>query len=333
MASDVLLIIKDRLASGNTQLAIENLSEYVSPSDSDSHDELTLLKARWNRLQRKRRLGVITEEEYNAQLASVDRAVMDFARSLPSVIDGVTSPRVSSLSTISLPTDTALEKVIGIDNLKQIEWLRQGIIVASGVCRIITPHGFGTGFQIAPGLLMTNCHVIGSQSTAREAIGEFNFESDSFGATDTTHRYRLDPDRYISSPVDELDYTIVGIIEDSQLPPISQWAQLRFASGTFPIPGDHVSIIQHPQGGPKKIALTANQVVGSDTKYLYYTTDTMKGSSGSPVLNDRWEVIGLHHAYGGTMTDRKGNLRHVNEGILIEEIMNHADSFLRSESA
>jgi len=30
--------------------------------------------------------------------------------------------------------------------------------------------------------------------------------------------------------------------------------------------------------------------------FLYYTTDTEPGSSGSPCFNDQWELIGLHHS-------------------------------------
>jgi len=49
-----------------------------------------------------------------------------------------------------------------------------------------------------------------------------------------------------------------------------------------------------------RIAITANQVVNVFEHRLQYTTDTLPGSSGSPVFNDAWEVIALHHA-GGNM--------------------------------
>src|SRR4029078_1187244 len=40
--------------------------------------------------------------------------------------------------------------------------------------------------------------------------------------------------------------------------------------------------------------------------FIHYSTDTDPGSSGSPVFNDQWEVISLHHS-GVPKTDENGN--------------------------
>jgi endonuclease G len=90
-----------------------------------------------------------------------------------------------------------------------------------------------------------------------------------------------------------------------------------------------VTIIQHPLGGTKQIALTANKIIGidRDRHKLFYQTDTEPGSSGSPVFNNEWKVIALHHAGktesdGGLVIDVKtGEKRGANEGILIKEIV------------
>ena len=60
---------------------------------------------------------------------------------------------------------------------------------------------------------------------------------------------------------------------------------------------DYVFIIQHPDGGPKMIGLSHNLVRYVDDEVLQYWTDTKAGSSGSPVFNHRWEVVGLHHRW------------------------------------
>ncbi len=47
----------------------------------------------------------------------------------------------------------------------------------------------------------------------------------------------------------------------------------------------------------------------------------MKGSSGSPVFNDDWEVVALHHA-GGMLLEPETKRRYFrNEGILISAIL------------
>jgi endonuclease G len=81
-----------------------------------------------------------------------------------------------------------------------------------------------------------------------------------------------------------------------------------------------VVIIQHPNGGLKRITLTANYVTGTRVPRLHYTTDIMPGSSGSPVFNDQWQVIAIHHAGGKLQVDAGGGTRYVNEGILMSAI-------------
>ena len=86
-------------------------------------------------------------------------------------------------------------------------------------------------------------------------------------------------------------------------------------------------IVQHSNGGLKQIALTANQVISLWEHRLHYTTDTMPGSSGSPVFNDSWQVIAIHHAGGDLQTNAKGDKRFINEGILMSAIKPDAGNF------
>jgi endonuclease G len=58
----------------------------------------------------------------------------------------------------------------------------------------------------------------------------------------------------------------------------------------------YVNIIQHPQGRPKQVALRDNQVIDLLEDFLHYRADTEPGSSGAPVFNDFWELVGLHHS-------------------------------------
>ena len=58
---------------------------------------------------------------------------------------------------------------------------------------------------------------------------------------------------------------------------------------------EKLNIIHHPNGDYKQISIRANTFVGLDDTRIFYETDTAQGSSGSPVFNDQWQVVGLHH--------------------------------------
>jgi endonuclease G, mitochondrial len=73
---------------------------------------------------------------------------------------------------------------------------------------------------------------------------------------------------------------------------------LRRQPPSIPPEGYAVNIIQHPAGMPKRVAARSNLLRPSTGRELQYFSDTLGGSSGSPLCNDAWEVIGLHRASG-----------------------------------
>lgn len=154
---------------------------------------------------------------------------------------------------------------------------------------------------------------------------EFNYQQDFQGNLLSTCRYRLDPKRFHTSQ--PLDYTIAGVLPNPDKPSLESWGVLSLNPNADPVSGEHVVIIQHPNGGLKQIVLTANQVVSLWEHRLHYTTDTMPGSSGSPVFNDSWQVIAIHHAGGELQTNAKGDKRFLNEGILMSAIKPDAGNF------
>ena len=61
-------------------------------------------------------------------------------------------------------------------------------------------------------------------------------------------------------------------------------------------------VVGHPRGGGLQVALHDSRLidVDDDERLLHYRTPTDPGSSGSPVFNEAWEVMGLHHAGSAT---------------------------------
>ena len=81
-----------------------------------------------------------------------------------------------------------------------------------------------------------------------------------------------------------LDFSVVAL--KGNLSNISKfgWNGLSAAEGKL-IVGEYVSIIQHPSGERKQLALRENQVVDVLDNFAHYRTDTSPGSSGSPVFS------------------------------------------------
>lgn len=89
------------------------------------------------------------------------------------------------------------------------------------------------------------------------------------------------------------------------------WNRLIEVEGKAVV-GDCLSIIQHPGGELKQLALRENELVDVLEFHLHYLTDTGRGSSGSPVFNDQWEVVALHHS--GVPKRENGNIVAVGAG-------------------
>ena len=84
---------------------------------------------------------------------------------------------------------------------------------------------------------------------------------------------------------------------------------------------DYTVIIQHPGGGPKQIALYHNVITYADATRVQYLTDTLPGSSGSPVFDTHWQVVALHHS-GGMLREPGTKLQvYRNEGIHINAVL------------
>lgn len=233
------------------------------------------------------------------------------------------------------------ERIIGASDLLSINFLDRGRRAANAVCRIKLPVdgglSFGTGSLVGPRLLLTNNHVIATAAEAAQAEAEFAYEADLDGVVLPPIAFNLDPQSLFFTSTD-LDITLVAVAPFSGSGvPVERfgWLPLLPVSGKS-VDGEWVTIIQHPDGLPKQIAihasqivkLTAAQVPGTDLdRFIHYSTDTEPGSSGAPVLNDQWQVIAVHHKAVPAPDRGDGEEAWLaNEGVRVSAIYRHLEA-------
>lgn len=276
-----------------------------------------------------------SREEFEARQDQIqDQALKRFIES--------NSKRDSSLEKISLKSDSmksrrrllnkydsiALERILGKSDLFPISYLQMGTDSANAICRIQIRDdkgsfiGSGTGFLVSENVLMTNNHVIDSMRTALNSLVEFNYQDDVNFMPCPTYTFRLNPEKFFVTD-EELDFTLVALKDNpsSEKEPKDFGHLKLIPEGGKILEGEYVSIIQHPKGGPKAVTIRENQVRSISDDFVHYLTDTEPGSSGSPVFNDQWIVVALHHS--GVPDPDKKNSWIANEGIRISSISNY----------
>ena len=217
-----------------------------------------------------------------------------------------------------------LEKIINTDDFVGIRYLDAGVAAARAIGRVNIRNaagrlqGYGTGSLVSPALLLTNHHVLPDAETARHSAIEFNYQDGIDGRPLLAQLLDLDPDRFFLAD-DERDFALVAVrATPAELAPFG-FNQLIEAEGKAII-GEWVTIVQHPRGEKKQIALRENQIVDIPERFLHYSADTEPGSSGSLVFNDQWEAVALHHASVPAPEHREfGGF--LNEGVRISRII------------
>ncbi|HEV7241259.1 MAG TPA: trypsin-like peptidase domain-containing protein [Thermoanaerobaculia bacterium] len=198
-----------------------------------------------------------------------------------------------------------LEKTFGAYGTQTMKWYQTGLQRCNGVCRIersLDNRAWGTGFVVRGGdfheslgdelLVLTNHHVINKDG---EAPGIRAAEAQAFFEALSSAKYTFDPTLVWSSKA--LDATLLRF--DKSVPktepfPMASQRPTR-AKDQPPPPLPRVFIIGHPQGGGLSFSLVNNELHASDETRLHYLAPTERGSSGSPVFDELWSVVGLHH--------------------------------------
>ena len=215
-----------------------------------------------------------------------------------------------------------MELVLDSNNLLPFHFLRTGDRLGRAVVKIQRDDGAtGTGFLVAPDVILTNHHVLPTREIASTAVALANYEvSPANDAAGRTAVSPLDPVSLFVTNVD-LDFTFCGVTGLAFLGSIPLDRERMHIAAD-----ETVTIIQHPRGRPKEISLRDNRVVRADSVVVQYSCDTEPGSSGSPVFNTQWKPVAIHHA--SVLTDSpegrriatNSRARYLNEGIRLSAV-------------
>ena len=259
---------------------------------------------------------------------SEDRRVGDrraLARAIDEVerdVRGVPAMAPAALAEVVHRADGREEKIVHHDDMLPFAFLAAGAAAGRAVCRLVVPvfagaselvditgaprRGYGSGWLIAPDLVITNHHVINNRSgtldagddelrrQAEASVAEFDYDAAACAPVSVPIKALV----AWSPRTGPLDYAIVRLAAaPAGRPPLPiMTGALTFDPDDPARPA--VNIIQHPgrDGGTmfKMVACRNNLVFRAEGANLWYFTDTLGGSSGSPVCNDRWQAVALH---------------------------------------
>ncbi|HYO13527.1 MAG TPA: serine protease [Thermoanaerobaculia bacterium] len=226
-----------------------------------------------------------------------------------------------------------LEKVFGFEKSVALRWYRTGLERCSAIGRVEsrTGKGFGTGFLVRGGdlhprfgselLLLTNAHVLSNDPRVQSTFGARHTEAAvvTFEVLGSEHQVA---EQLWTSPPWELDATLV------RLTPAVAAPGALFSLAPQPIPSAdgklRVYVIGHPAGRSLEISLHDSLLLDCEDPKIHYRTPTEPGSSGSPVFNEDWDLVALHHAGRDDMPrlKKQPGTYAANEGIWIYAIIN-----------
>jgi hypothetical protein len=315
----------------------------------------------------RERLGAApaaTTAELDAQLAARLLEVAKSARNDSSVTPELRRALEQLGLLAETPGGPALETIVRESNslLDIHNWVARLTEIEGMVCRIaidssgtLVPRG--TGFLVAPDIVLTNRHVIApvldGNYQPSQLRAQFDYHVLRNGTVDEGTLVKLADDWLLGSaqhdPIDtkvhplsnepdagNLDFALLRLSRPAGAQTLAGGKPngkpargfLDLEAGATPADKNSpVFIVQHPEGGTMKLALDTAGVIGISKNQLRirYRTNTLRGSSGSPVFNQDWELIALHHA--GDPKYPELNTGQYNEGIpirtLVEFFKNH----------
>jgi len=244
------------------------------------------------------------------------------------LIDAVTAQRpelaktlsMAAAPTVATATPSSLERLIrsgeGIDRFSPM--LARFLALEGQVCRIevTSSETFGTGFLVAPDLVLTNFHVIEPEIAGNNYDGivcRFDYLSESARGTavrPAADKCCLAYARYSAEDAksdggtpqkSELDYALIKLsrpVGDDRMDDKGRTRGTVATSASAVVPPGQkiVFIAQHPESAPLSASWGLSLGPAAEGMRFRYTAETLGGSSGSPVFDGDLSLIALHHA-------------------------------------
>jgi hypothetical protein len=150
-------------------------------------------------------------------------------------------------------------------DMMDVGFLKRAMERTTSVCQVEIPqlNRLGTGFLIAPTLMLTNYHVLGNndeqvKENARHVVLRFGYIT----ANDSGQTFKLAAEQPIlsQSPANNgLDYALLRVDNS-----ITEFEDIQPAPYDLnpPTQGMGMHILQHPQGGSMKFAINNNGITG-----------------------------------------------------------------------
>jgi V8-like Glu-specific endopeptidase len=213
------------------------------------------------------------------------------------------------------------------------------------VCRIekSLASPLGTGFLVAPDVILTNSHVIASEplDTLQVRFDHKLLPDQTTLQSGTVHKVVKCLARSPHSPVDEeavksrlpteqeLDFALLEVAGrpgEAQVEGHTRgWFTPSAQEHTF-VQDELIVVLQYPERQPMKVAMDSLLTINANRTRITYRTNTEPGSSGSPCFDELWKLVALHHSGD---PDKLKVLGDFNEGIPISTICQHLDPQFR----
>ncbi|MGA7149876.1 MAG: serine protease, partial [Pseudolabrys sp.] len=163
--------------------------------------------------------------------------------------------------------------------------------------------------------LLTNSHVVSPRPEFPDTITPLDAIITFEGLPGVEGKSWAVKKLVFNSPISELDATLLQL--DRDVPGVEPYP---IAPALPDRNGERrLYVVGHPLGGGLSFSLQDNLLLDWDQRLVHYRTPTEPGSSGSPVFDDQWRLIAIHHAGKSDMRKLNGKpgTYEANEGINI----------------